>query len=61
MTAQTNSPDQPGVVQSLRNIRDQLSREIKDMTFAQERAYLDRLLAEAAAANEPRPAQSAAA
>ena len=56
-----DSPDQPGVVQSLRNIRDQLSREIKDMTFAQERAYLDRLLAEAAAVNEPRPAQSAAA
>ena len=61
MTAPTNSSDQPGVVQSLRNIRDQLSREIKDMTFAQERTYLDRLLAEAAAANEPRPAQSAAA
>ena len=61
MTAPTNSPDQPGVVQSLRNIRDQLSREIKDMTFAQERAYLDRLLAEAAANSQPRPTPSAAA
>ncbi len=62
MTAPTNSPAQPGVVQHLRDIRDQLSREIKDMTFEQERAYLDQLLAEAAAANnQPHPAKSAAA
>ena len=62
MTAPTNSPAQPGVVQHLRGIREQLSHEIKDMTFEQERAYLDQLLAEATAANhQPRPAQSAAA
>ena len=33
------------VVQGLRNIRDEISREIKDMTFEEERAYLDQLLA----------------
>ena len=52
MTAPTNSLAQPGVMQHLRGIRDQFSREIKDMTFAQERAYLDHLLAEAAANNQ---------
>lgn len=62
MTAPTNNPAQPGVVQQMRGIREQLSREIKDMTFEQERAYLDRLLAEAAAASDqPRPAKSVAA
>jgi hypothetical protein len=39
------------MVQSLRSIRDQLSHEIKDMTFEQERAYLDQLLAGKPAAN----------
>jgi hypothetical protein len=32
------------VVQSMRKIRDEISNEIKDMTFAEERAYLDKLL-----------------
>jgi hypothetical protein len=32
------------VVQSMRKIRDEISSEIKDMTFAEERAYLDKLL-----------------
>ena len=32
------------MVQSMRQIRDELSNEIKDMTFAEERAFLDRIL-----------------
>jgi hypothetical protein len=32
------------VVQSMRKIRDEISSEIKDMTFAEERMYLDKLL-----------------
>ena len=34
-----------GIVTNLRKIRDGLSDEIKDMTFEEERAYLDKLLA----------------
>ena len=44
MTAPTYSEPQPSLVQSMRKIRDQISSEIKDMTFEQERAYLDQLL-----------------
>ena len=52
---------QPGTVRSLRSIREQLSHEIKDMTFEQERAYLDQLLAgKAAASNQHCPAQTEA-
>lgn len=32
------------IVQSMRKIRDEISNEIKDMTFAEERVYLDKLL-----------------
>lgn len=32
-------------VSSMREIRDQLSREIMNMTFAEEKAYLKKLLA----------------
>ena len=32
------------MVQSMRKIRDEISDEIKDMTFAEERAFLDKLL-----------------
>ena len=32
------------MVQTLREIRDGISVEIKDMTFAEERSYLDNLL-----------------
>jgi hypothetical protein len=32
------------MVQSMRQIREEISNEIKDMTFAEERAYLDKLL-----------------
>lgn len=33
------------LVKDLRDIRDEISIEIKDMTFEEERAYLDHLLA----------------
>jgi hypothetical protein len=45
MTKQTHNTQQD-VVKDLRKIRDQISNEIKDMTFAEERAYLDKLLAD---------------
>lgn len=35
------------VVRNLRKIRDEISDEIKDMTFEEERAYLDKILSEA--------------
>ena len=37
---------QENIVKDLRKIRDQISSEIKDMTFEEERAYLDKLLNE---------------
>ena len=43
MTTTTDKP-QPNVVKELRNIRDEISREIADMSFEEERAYLDKLL-----------------
>ena len=46
MTPQTYNGNQPGIVQDLRKIREQISSEIKDMTFVQERAYLDKLLSD---------------
>lgn len=33
-------------VKTMREIRDQLSKEIMDMTFAEEKAYLRKLLAQ---------------
>lgn len=45
MTTQTHNTEKD-VVKNLRKIRDEISSEIKDMTFEQERAYLDKLLAE---------------
>ena len=45
MTTQTHNTEQD-VVKNLRKIRDEINSEIKDMTFEQERAYLDKLLAE---------------
>jgi hypothetical protein len=45
MTTQTHNIEQD-VVKNLRKIRDEISSEIKDMTFEQERAYLDKLLAD---------------
>ena len=32
------------MVQSMRQIRDEISNEIKDMSFAEERAFLDKVL-----------------
>ena len=43
MTTTTYNTQQ-NVVKELRKIRDQISSEIKDMTFEEERAYLDKLL-----------------
>ncbi len=43
MTTTTYNTQQ-NVVKDLRKIRDQISSEIKDMTFEEERAYLDKLL-----------------
>ena len=51
MTAQNHSNVKHGLVLEMRNIREQISREISDMTFAEERAYLDKLLAEKANAD----------
>jgi hypothetical protein len=45
MTTQNHNTQQ-GLVKDLRKIRDEISSEIKDMTFEEERAYLDKLLAE---------------
>ncbi len=45
MTTQINSTQQD-LVNDFRKIRDQISNEIKDMTFEEERAYLDKLLAD---------------
>lgn len=45
MTTQTINTQQD-VVKNLRKIRDEISSEIKDMNFEEERAYLDKLLAD---------------
>ncbi len=45
MTTQPHNTQQD-VVKNLRKIRDDISNEIKDMTFEQEREYLDKLPAE---------------
>jgi hypothetical protein len=42
MTTRNQTVD--NMVQSMRHIRDEISNEIKDMTFAEERAFLDKLL-----------------
>ncbi len=54
MTPTTSSTAQPNVVRDLRSLRDQLSQEIKAMSFAEERDYLDQLLA---ASRASRPEQ----
>jgi hypothetical protein len=45
MTTQTYNTQQD-VVKELRRIREQISNEIKDMTFEEERAFLDKLLSD---------------
>jgi hypothetical protein len=45
MTTLTKPQVQQNLVADLRQVRDQLSAEIQDMSFEEERAYLDRLLA----------------
>jgi|GEM_PF-1666712 len=46
MTTQTSNNTSNGMVQAMRAIREEFSGEIKDMTFEEERAYLDKLLAD---------------
>jgi len=45
MTTQIYNTQQD-LVKDLRKIRDRISNEIKDMTFEEERSYLDKLLAD---------------
>ena len=44
----TNNPKKKSfdAIKTMRKIRDAVSKEIKDMTYEQERAYLDKLLAD---------------
>ena len=46
MMTTTTYNTQQNLVKDLRKIRDQISDEIKDMSFEEERAYLDKLLNE---------------
>ena len=54
MTTQPYNNTHQGLVKDMRKIRDQISNEIKDMTFEQERIYLGKLLAD----KRPASAQS---
>jgi hypothetical protein len=40
----TNKEAEQGMVKTMRLIREEISNEIKDMTYAEERAYIDQLL-----------------
>jgi hypothetical protein len=46
MTTSAINNTEHDIVKDMRKIRDQISNEIKDMTFEQERIYLDQLLAD---------------
>ncbi|MEX8546118.1 MAG: hypothetical protein V5804_00835 [Mucilaginibacter sp.] len=46
MTTQVDNQTIEGLVKQMRVIRDQISNEIKDMTFEEERAFLDKLLSD---------------
>lgn len=45
MKTQVNYEASADMVKTMRQIRDEISNEIKDMTFEEERAYLNHLLA----------------
>jgi hypothetical protein len=45
----TNSKLIVNAVESMRQVRDEISNEIKDMSFLEERAFLDKILKEDAA------------
>jgi hypothetical protein len=45
MKTQTIYKTTDGVVKAMRQIRDEISYEIKEMTYEEEKAYLDKLLA----------------
>ena len=53
MTMQVDNPTIEGLVKQMRIIRDQISNEIKDMTFEEERAFLDKLLLDKKDENDP--------
>ncbi len=44
MRTQTLSNTTDGMVKTMRAIREEISKEIEEMTFEEERAYLDHLL-----------------
>ncbi len=44
MRTQTLSNTTDGMVKTMRAIREEISKEIKEMTFEEERTYLDHLL-----------------
>lgn len=45
MEAKTNEPEKKfDAIKTMREIRDKISLEIMDMTYPEERAYLDNLL-----------------
>ncbi len=46
MTTKEINRTKVGVVKDLRKIRDKISQEIMEMTFTEEREYLDKLLSE---------------
>lgn len=46
MEKKSNKPEKKiDAIKTMRDIRDKLSLEIMNMTYAEERAYLDKLLA----------------
>ncbi len=45
MKTQVTPKTTTGIVKTMRQIRDEISNEIKDMSFEEERAYLNKLLA----------------
>ncbi len=53
MTMQVDNPTIEGLVKQMRVIRDQISNEIKNMTFEEERAFLDKLLLDKKDENDP--------
>lgn len=42
-------------VKTMREIRDQMSREIMNMTFAEEKAYLKKLVGDKRRTSRPKP------
>ncbi len=49
------SKTSPNMVKRMREIREELSAKIMDMTYEEEKAYLDKLLSEAKANRKKKP------